>query len=73
MRTELSTSGLPILFLRGWEFQKEDFREYCLENIPLGRIGQPNDVVGAAVYLASNASDLVTGHVLVIDGGWTAH
>ena len=53
--------------------QKEGFREYVLGNIPLGRIGKPEDVVGAIIYLASDASDLVTGHVLLIDGGWTAH
>jgi NAD(P)-dependent dehydrogenase (short-subunit alcohol dehydrogenase family) len=53
--------------------QKEGFREFVLGNIPLGRIGKPEDVVGAVIYLASDASDLVTGHVLLIDGGWTAH
>jgi len=54
-------------------FEKEGFREYVLGNIPLGRVGQPEDVVGGVIYLASEASDLVTGHVLLIDGGWTAH
>lgn len=54
-------------------FEKEGFREYVLGNILLGRIGQPQDVVGAVIYLASEASNLVTGHVLLIDGGWTAH
>jgi 2-deoxy-D-gluconate 3-dehydrogenase len=53
-------------------FEKEGFREYALGNIPLGRIGVPQDVVGAVIYLASGASDLVTGHVLTVDGGWTA-
>jgi NAD(P)-dependent dehydrogenase (short-subunit alcohol dehydrogenase family) len=38
-------------------------------NTPLGRIGQPEDVVGAALYLASSAADWVTGAVLVVDGG----
>ena len=54
-------------------FEKEGFREYVLGNIPLGRVGKPEDVVGAIIYLASDASDLVTGHILLIDGGWTAH
>jgi gluconate 5-dehydrogenase len=45
---------------------------YFLGNIPLGRLGEPEDLVGAAVYLASDASSLVTGHVLNVDGGHTA-
>lgn len=53
--------------------EKGSFREYVLGNIPLGRIGQPEDVVGAVIYLASEASNMVTGHVLLVDGGWTAH
>ena len=40
--------------------------------IPMKRIGKPEDVVGAVVYLASPAADLVTGHTLLVDGGWTA-
>lgn len=38
--------------------------------IPLGRVGLPTDLVGAAVFLASAESDYVTGHTLVVDGGW---
>lgn len=54
-------------------FEKEDFRQYVLGNIPLKRIGKPEDVIGAVIYLASEASNMVTGHVLLVDGGWTAH
>jgi len=43
-----------------------------LERIPAGRWGQPTDLTGAAVFLASPASDYVTGHVLLVDGGWMA-
>jgi 2-deoxy-D-gluconate 3-dehydrogenase len=46
--------------------------EYFLGNIPLGRLGEPCDIVGAVVFLASTASDMVTGHVLNVDGGHTA-
>ncbi len=49
----------------------EGFRKDILSRIPLGRIGEPEDVVGAAVFLASSAAALVTGHTLVVDGGWT--
>ena len=52
-------------------FKDEAFHRYVLGSIPLGRIGRPEDVTGAVVYLASSASDLVTGHVLLVDGGWT--
>ena len=43
-----------------------------LERIPAGRWGDPADLGGAAVFLASPASDYVNGHVLVVDGGWMA-
>ena len=43
-----------------------------LERIPAGRWGVPEDLRGAAVFLASQASDYVNGHVLVVDGGWLA-
>jgi 2-deoxy-D-gluconate 3-dehydrogenase len=41
-----------------------------LERIPAGRWGQPKDLAGAAVFLASAASNYVHGHILVVDGGW---
>jgi NAD(P)-dependent dehydrogenase (short-subunit alcohol dehydrogenase family) len=47
-------------------------KEYFLKKIPLGRFGSDHDLKGAAVFLASGASDFVTGHVLVVDGGQTA-
>lgn len=52
--------------------QDEAFKQEVLGRIPLGRFGEPEDVAGAVVYLASSASDLVTGHTLLVDGGWTA-
>lgn len=53
-------------------FDNEELREDLLSRIPLGRVGQPEDVVGAVVFLASPAADLITGHTLLVDGGWTA-
>jgi len=52
--------------------QNEDFRREVLGKIKLGRIGQAEDVAGAAVFLASDASGLMTGSSLMLDGGWTA-
>jgi 2-deoxy-D-gluconate 3-dehydrogenase len=43
-----------------------------LDRIPMGRLGQPSDLVGAAVFLASDASAYVTGQLLMVDGGWSA-
>ena len=46
--------------------------EEILSRIPAERWGEPEDLVGAAVFLASNASNYVNGHVLAVDGGWLA-
>jgi 2-deoxy-D-gluconate 3-dehydrogenase len=48
------------------------FRAGVLARIPAGRVGTIDDVAGAVIYLASPAGSLVTGTVLVVDGGWTA-
>jgi len=53
--------------------EKKEFRDYVMANIVLGRLARFEDVIGAIIYLASEASNMVTGHVLLIDGGWTAH
>jgi NAD(P)-dependent dehydrogenase (short-subunit alcohol dehydrogenase family) len=53
-------------------FQNEAFRKDTLQRIKLGRLGQLEDLTGAIVFMASDASALMTGTSLVVDGGWTA-
>jgi len=48
------------------------FRESVLAKVKLGRLGRCEDVMGAVVFLASDASALMTGSALMLDGGWTA-
>ena len=50
----------------------KDFRQSVVDRIPLGRIGKPMEVAGAVVFLASDAASLITGEIMLIDGGWTA-
>lgn len=49
-----------------------DFRAWVLSKIKLGRLGKPEDIMGPVQFLASNASAMVTGISLLVDGGWTA-
>ena len=49
-----------------------EFAEFVKSMIPLGTIGQPEDVAAAVLYLCSDGAAMVTGHSLLVDGGWTA-
>ena len=53
-------------------FKDKKFKKAMMDNIPLGRLATESDIATAVVYLASNASSMITGSSLVIDGGWTA-
>jgi NAD(P)-dependent dehydrogenase (short-subunit alcohol dehydrogenase family) len=53
-------------------FKDKKFKKAALDNIPLGRFATESDIATAVVYLASNASSMITGSSLIIDGGWNA-
>jgi NAD(P)-dependent dehydrogenase (short-subunit alcohol dehydrogenase family) len=53
-------------------FENKAFRDEVLSRIKLGRLGQLEELTGAIVFLASDASSLMTGSALLLDGGWTA-
>ena len=53
-------------------FKDPKFKDWVLQRIPLGRIGQLEEVTAAILFLASPAASLITGTSLVVDGGWTA-
>jgi 2-deoxy-D-gluconate 3-dehydrogenase len=73
----INVNGLAPTFLRtpftAPMFEDQAFYEEVVGNILLGRLGEVDDVLGAIVFLASSASDLITGHTILVDGGWTIH
>jgi 2-deoxy-D-gluconate 3-dehydrogenase len=53
-------------------FKNEERAKWVLDRIPLGRTGNPEDLATAALFLASEASDYITGQIIPVDGGWLA-
>ncbi|MFB6143913.1 MAG: SDR family NAD(P)-dependent oxidoreductase [Candidatus Nanohaloarchaea archaeon] len=53
--------------------EDEEFREHVIGETPLGRVAQPEEIAGAAAFLASEDASYITGVNLPVDGGWTSH
>jgi 2-deoxy-D-gluconate 3-dehydrogenase len=54
--------------------EKPGYKEWATNDmLPIGRWAQPTDMVGAVLFLSSHLSDMVVGHTLMVDGGWTIH
>jgi len=80
MAVELAPQGIRVNSIaptfietpltKGW-FEDPEFMAFVKRMIPMGKVGQPEDVAAAVIYLCSSGAGLVTGHSLVVDGGWT--
>jgi 2-deoxy-D-gluconate 3-dehydrogenase len=64
--------GLFVTAMTDTYLKDPSFKQMIKTRIPLARPGMPEELVGTVIYLSSRASEYVTGHALVIDGGWTA-
>ncbi len=78
---EWATSGVQVNAIGPTYFETELTRPlfedpernaFITERTPMGRWGQPHELAGSVIFLASRASDYITGHTLMVDGGWTA-
>lgn len=72
----VNVNGLAPTFIRtplvAGILSDEERQRKIVSRIPLGRVGEPKDLVGSVIFLASAASDFITGHILLADGGVTA-
>jgi NAD(P)-dependent dehydrogenase (short-subunit alcohol dehydrogenase family) len=70
IRVNAICPGMVETAMTRWRLDIPELRQQVIDMTPWGRIGRPEDIAAAAVYLASDEADFVTGHMLVIDGGW---
>ena len=72
IRVNALAPGVTVTNINRQRTQDPEWRRWALERIPLNRLGQPEDLVGAIVFLASDDSAYVTGTTIVVDGGYLA-
>jgi NAD(P)-dependent dehydrogenase (short-subunit alcohol dehydrogenase family) len=73
VRVNALAPGVTITNLTRRRVEEDaEYRRWAIERIPLGRFAQPDDMVGAAIFMASDESAYMTGATLVVDGGYTA-
>ncbi|MCK9517545.1 MAG: glucose 1-dehydrogenase [Dehalococcoidia bacterium] len=77
-REGIRVNGIAPSYFEGTELMDQVYeanpetREHSISRTPMGRLGRPEDLEAAMVFLASDASRFITGHILYVDGGWTA-
>lgn len=64
--------GVIVTHMTDSYLKDKNFAQMIKTRVPLARPGTPDELIGTVVYLSSKASEYITGHALVIDGGWTA-
>jgi NAD(P)-dependent dehydrogenase (short-subunit alcohol dehydrogenase family) len=52
-------------------FEDPEFKKFVLDSIPLGRMASPDEIAYPVLFLATEYADMITGHILMVDGGWT--
>lgn len=72
VRVNAIAAGFVKTELTAAELSDERLVKRIVQRAPAGRLGQPEDIASSAVFLASDASSYITGHVLAVDGGWQA-
>lgn len=75
VRVNAIAPGLMVTpLIEAAPFYREEGRiQRCLDRIPAGRLGNPDDLAGVAIFLASDASRYVVGQTIIVDGGWTIY
>lgn len=73
IRANAICPGMIETAMTRWRLEQPELRNQIEARIPQGRVGQPEDLTGAALFLAGPESDYINGHTLVVDGGWLTH